>query len=141
MKTIKTLTMLTTMLFVLSAIPAVAQIENMVTFDAPFAFYAGNARMPAGSYRVTQPDGNAQLLLIESADGSHSAFVDYVPSASRPAASSAITFNKYGKTDFLSNISVEGQENQMQLLATHAELNAAKAAALVKHTLSGKKGR
>jgi len=40
---------------VLCAIPAMAQIANSVTFDAPSAFYAGNAKMPAGSYRLTQP--------------------------------------------------------------------------------------
>ena len=62
---------------VLCAIPSVAQIDNGVTFEAPSAFYAGNAKMPAGSYRVTQPDADGHLLLIESGDGSHSVFVEY----------------------------------------------------------------
>src|SRR5258708_3532227 len=47
----------------LSAIPTVTQVNNTVTFEVPFAFYAGNAKMPAGSYTVTQPDDNAELLL------------------------------------------------------------------------------
>src|SRR5882672_591085 len=99
MKAIQKLTVLMGVLFLFSAIPTMAQIDNMVTFEAPFAFYAGNAKMPAGSYRVTQPDDNAGLLLIESANGSHSVFVDYVPVESGTAAAQTeITFNKYAKT-------------------------------------------
>ena len=30
-----------------------AQITNEITFETAFPFYAGNAKMPAGSYRVT----------------------------------------------------------------------------------------
>jgi hypothetical protein len=137
MKTIKTLTMLTTLLVLVSAIPTIAQIDNSMTFTAPFEFYAGNAKMPAGSYTVTQPDINAQLLLIESAAGSHSAFVEYVQAGSHaPASKSEITFNKYGKTDFLSTISVQGQESGMQVLTSKVEENAAKAATAVKHAVS-----
>ena len=68
MRIFQKLTMLMSMVWLLSAISAMAQIDNRVTFQAPFAFYAGNAKLPAGSYTVTQPDDNADLLLIESAD-------------------------------------------------------------------------
>jgi hypothetical protein len=79
--------------------------------------------------------------LIESADGSHSVFVDYMTdeSATAPSQTEA-TFNKYGKTEFLGRIAVEGQ-NSMQILVSKAERNAAKAAALEKHSLSAKNGR
>jgi hypothetical protein len=46
---------------VLCAIPSMAQIANSATFDAPSAFYAGNAKTPAGSYRVTQPNADDSL--------------------------------------------------------------------------------
>lgn len=42
------------LLSVLCGIPTMAQITNKVTFDAPSAFYAGNARMPVGSYTATR---------------------------------------------------------------------------------------
>src|ERR1700682_3220570 len=114
MKPFQKLTVIMSMLFLLSAIPTMAQIDNRLTFQAPFAFYAGNAKLPAGSYTVTQPDDNAELLLIESADGSHSVFVDYVPDGSdTPPSKTEITFNKYANTEFLSRIAVEGQ-NSMQ---------------------------
>ena len=141
MKTFQKLSVLMSMLCLLSAIPAMAQIENRLTFQAPFAFYAGNAKLPAGSYTVTQPDDNAELLLIESADGSHSVFVEYVADGSDTApAKTEVTFNKYANTEFLSRISVEGQAS-MQVLASKAEQNAAKAAAAQKHSLSAKSGR
>jgi hypothetical protein len=135
------LTFLMSALVLVSAIPAMAQLEDRVTFQAPFAFYAGNAKLPPGSYTVTQPDVNGELLLIESADGSHSVFVDYMTDESATAPpQTEVTFNKYGKTEFLGRIAAEGQ-NSMQILVSKTERNAAKAAALEKHSLSAKNGR
>lgn len=141
MKIFQKLTVLMSMLCLLSAIPAMAQVDNRMTFQAPFAFYAGNAKLPAGDYTVTQQDDNADLLLIESADGLHSVFVDYMTNDSDTApAKTEVTFNKYGNTEFLGRISIQGQ-NSMQVLASKAEHNAAKAAAAEKHSLSAKSGR
>jgi hypothetical protein len=141
MKPFQKLAVLMSMLFLLAAIPAMAQIDNSVTFQASFAFYAGNAKLPPGSYTVRQPDDTAELLLIESADGSHSVFVDYVPDDSgNPPSKTEVTFNKYANAEFLSRISVQGQ-NSMQILASKVEQNAAKAAAAVRHSLSAKNGR
>jgi hypothetical protein len=127
------------LLSVLCAIPAMAQITNRVTFNAPSAFYAGNAKMPAGSYTATQPDADSNLLLIEDANGSHSAFVEYeVVSSETPHAQSDVTFKKYGKVDFLSAISVQGRDSEMQILPSKVEQNAAKTAAAEKHSLSAK---
>src|ERR1700681_538294 len=106
MTTFQKLTVLMSMLCLLSAIPAMAQVDNRLTFQAPFAFYAGNAKLPAGSYTVTQPDDNSELLLIESADGLHSVFVDYSADDSDSApARTEVTFNKYANTEFLSHLS------------------------------------
>ena len=127
------------LLSVLCAIPAMAQITNRVTFNAPSAFYAGNAKMPAGSYTATQPDADSNLLLIEDANGSHSAFVEYeVVSSETPHARSDVTFKKCGKVDFLSAISVQGRDSEMQILPSKVEQNAAKTAAAEKHSLSAK---
>jgi hypothetical protein len=139
MNTVKKLIVLMGLLSVLYAIPAMAQITTRVTFDAPAAFYAGNAKMPAGSYSVTQPNDDENLLLIEDASGSHSAFVEYVVTSSEtPHTQSDVTFNKYGQTEFLSLIWVEGNDSGMQVLPSKAEQSAAKAAAAEKHSLSAK---
>jgi len=78
MSTSKKFIALMGLLSVLCALPTMAQISNKVTFDAPFAFYAGNAKMPAGSYTITQPNADDNLLLIEDPTGSHSVYVEYV---------------------------------------------------------------
>jgi len=137
MNTLKKLTVLTGLLSVLCAVPMMAQIIDQVTFDAPFAFYAGNAKMPAGSYKVSQPDPDSSLLLIEDANGSHAVFVEYVVASSDtpPQARSDVMFKKYGKVDFLSAIRVEGQNSEMQILPSKVEQNAAKAAGADKHSL------
>jgi hypothetical protein len=117
---------LTGFLSVLCAIPTMAQISNKVTFDAPFVFYAGNAKMPAGSYTITQPDADDNLLLIEDT------------TSDNPHPQSDVTFNKYGKADFLSLIWIQGQDSGMQILPSKAEQNAAKTAAAERHSLSAK---
>jgi hypothetical protein len=127
------------LLSVLCAIPTMAQIPGRVTFDAPSAFYAGNAKMPAGSYTVSQPDIDSNLLLIEDTYGSHSAFVEYeVVSSDTRHAQSDVTFNEYGKADFLSAIWVEGRKSEMQIVPSKVEEDAAKDAAAEKHSLSAK---
>jgi len=127
------------LLSVLCAIPTMAQISNKVTFDAPFAFYAGNAKMPAGSYTITQPNANDNLLLIEDTTGSHSVYVEHVASSSdNPHPQSDVTFNKYGKADILSLIWIQGQDSGMQISPSKAEQNAAEPVAVERHSLSAK---
>src|SRR5438128_11311806 len=83
------------LLSVLCAIPTIAQISNKVPLDAPFAFYAGNAKMPAGSYTITQPNIDDHLLLIEDTTGSHSVSVEYVvPSSVNPHPQGAGPLNR-----------------------------------------------
>lgn len=137
MNTLKRHIVLMGLLSVMSAIPGMAQIINSVKFDAPSAFYAGNAKMPAGSYTVTQPDADSNLLLIEDASGSHSVFVEYeVMSSNTPHPHSDVTFNKYGNVDFLSAIWVRGRNSEMQIPPSKFEKNTAKAATAEKHSLS-----
>lgn len=101
MNALKRMIVLMGLLSVLGAIPTMAQITNRVTFDATSAFYAENAKMPAGSYTVSQPGPDNSLLLIEDANGSHSVFLEYVVvSSDTPHARSDVTFNKYGKVEF-----------------------------------------
>jgi hypothetical protein len=139
MNTLKKLVVRMGLLSVLFAIPCLAQITNSVKFDAPSAFYAGNAKMPAGSYTVTQPDADSDLLLIEDANGSHSVFVEYqIVSSDTPYAQTDVTFNKYGKVDFLNAIWIQGRNSEMQVVPSKFEQNTAKAATAEKHSLSAK---
>jgi len=133
----KKLLVLMALLSVMYAIPTMAQISTKVTFDAPSAFYAGNAKMPAGSYTVTQPNVDDSLLLIEDASGSHSVFVEYVVAPSdTPHAQTDVTFNKYDTVEFLITIWIQGRTSERQNVPSKAEQNAAKAADAEKHSVS-----
>jgi hypothetical protein len=125
------------LLSLLSVMPLAAQIDNGVDFTTSFPFYAGNAKMPAGSYKITQSDMNASILEIQSSDGVHSAFVDFIPTHSaQPHPHSDVTFHKYGDTEYLNRIWVEGQNYGMKVDPTKAEMKAAANANVVEHSLS-----
>src|ERR1700736_6704625 len=97
MKNVSRLVVRLGLLSLLSVMPLAAQIDNGVDFTTSFPFYAGNAKMPAGSYKITQSDIGASTLQIQSNDGMHSAFVDFISTHSaRPHPDSDVTFHKYG---------------------------------------------
>jgi len=142
MKNPSKLVFLAGFLSLLLASPAVGQITNAITFQTSFPFYAGNSKMPAGAYKVTQPQGTEQTLLqIESSNGSHSAFLDVMPTTSEsPHAQSDVTFNKYGQVEYLNMLWIQGQNYGMQVLPTKAEQMAGKATPASRHSLPVKSG-
>jgi hypothetical protein len=72
--------------------------------------------MPAGSYKITQADFDANELLIQSADGKYSAFMDFFATwAGQPHKQSDVTFQKYGNVDYLDRIWIEGQRYGMKV--------------------------
>jgi hypothetical protein len=123
-----------------SALPVISQIDNGLEFTTSFPFYAGHAKMPAGSYRITQADVDAYELLVQSVDGKYSAFVEYIATRSaQPHKQSDVTFEKYGSVDYLDRIWVEGQTYGMKVDPTKAEKKAAAIAGPVEHSIVGKK--
>ena len=140
MKSFYKVALATAVLVLGSALPVMAQIDNGMDFTVSFPFYAGNAKMPAGSYRITQTDVDVNELLIQSADGKYSAFVDFFPTRSpQPHTQSDVTFQKYGSVDYLDRIWVEGQTYGMKVDPTKAEKKAAAIADPVEHSIVGKK--
>jgi hypothetical protein len=135
------LTLLPSAALLLLAMFAGAQITNEMTFDTTFPFYVGNARMPPGTYRVTQVHGVDFLLLIEDTNGSHSAFIEFTPThADSPHPQTDVTFNRYGKVDFLSQLWIQGQRYGMQMLPGKAEELAGKSATASRHSVPGRSG-
>src|ERR1700752_2931960 len=123
-----------------SALPALAQIDaaNGVDFTTAFPFYVGNAKMPAGSYRITQIDINNEDLLVQSVDGKYSAFVDAIPTqAAEPHAHSDVTFHKYDNVEYLDRAWVAGESDGTQVRASKAELKAASTTPAVDDTVAG----
>jgi hypothetical protein len=125
------------LLSLLSVMPLVAQIANGVDFTTSFPFYAGNAKMPAGSYKITQSDMDEAILQIQSNDGVHSALVEFIPTHSeQPHPHSDVTFHKYGDTEYLNRVWIEGQQYGMKVDPTKAEVKAAAKATVVEHSLT-----
>jgi len=122
-----------------SALPAVAQtIDDHIDFKTSFPFYAGDERMPAGSYRITQPDINTDHILIQSTDGNYSAFVVFIPTFSdQPHEKSLVTFQKYGDLSYVSRISVEGENYGMKVDPTKTEQKALSDTAVIQPSTSG----
>ena len=137
MKNVSKLVVRMGLLSLLSVMPLAAQIVNGVDFTTSFPFYAGNASMPAGSYKITQSDMDESILQIQSTDGAHSALVEFIPTHSgQPHPHSDVTFHKYGDTEYLNRIWVEGQQYGMKVDPTKAETKAAANANVVEHSLS-----
>ena len=139
MKKISKLVVRMGLLSLLSVMPLAAQIVDGVEFTTSFPFYAGNAKMPAGSYKITQSDMDESILQIQSNDGVHSALVEFIPTHSaQPHPHSDVTFHKYGDTEYLNRIWAEGQQYGMKVDPTKAEMKTAANANVVEHSLSAK---
>jgi hypothetical protein len=128
------------LLSLLSVMPLAAQIDNGLDFTTSFPFYAGNAKMPPGTYKITQSDIDSTVLLVQSSDGGHSALVEFTQMhAEQPHTQSDVTFHKYGDTDYLNRIWVDGQRFGMKVEPTKAEVKAAANANAVEHSLVASK--
>jgi hypothetical protein len=124
------------LLFLTYSAPAPAQIIDGLDFTTSFPFYAGNARMPAGSYMVTQSGVDGDILLIESSDHSHAAFIDFAPTYSTAEhTKSDVTFRTCGNTEYLNRLWVAGQEYGLKVEPTKAEEKMAAASNPVEHSL------
>jgi hypothetical protein len=100
-----------------------AQIVGDLEANIPFQFHAGNAKLPAGKYRIHMLD-NSDLTVMEisSVDGSTSALfqVQETEANSQPAKSELI-FNKYGDRYFLANLFDEGNPSGSQVVESRYE--------------------
>jgi hypothetical protein len=117
------------LLSLMSVAPLMAQMDNNgVDFTAPFPFYAGDVKLPAGNYKVVQLDQGVDLLQIENRDNLHSVLVDFTPTeAALPHRNSAVTFEKYGDSDYLDRVWIEGEEYGISVDPGRLEARAADA--------------
>ena len=108
-----------------------AQIVGDLDVDIPFQFHAGNARLPAGKYRIHVLDGSDLTVMeITSADGSTSALFEVQDAeANATPAKSELIFNKYGNRYFLSKVFDEGNPSGSQVLKSRYEKKISQATA------------
>ena len=116
-------------LSLLSVIPLAAQVAHSVVtrvvFTAPFPFYAGTVKLPAGSYIITEPNENANVVLIRNSAGTKGGFINFIPTSSLdPQKENDVTFQKYGDTGYLQTLSIEGETDGIEFPRTKAEAKA-----------------
>jgi len=120
-------------LLVLSIMVAaqVAQAEEPMLVNIPFAFTAGNVTLPAGEYRVQKLDGNSAVVLISCTDASASAMVlSNAAQAKKAQTQSKLVFRRYESRYFLSQLWTAGSIHGRQLLKSRAEKEIAQSARL-----------
>ena len=117
------------MLSLLSVMPLAAQVASSavssVVFTAPFPFYAGTVKLPAGSYRITEPNETTNVVLIRNGAGTKGEFINFIPTSSvDPQKENDVTFQKYGDTGYLQGLSIEGETDGIEFPRTKAEAKA-----------------
>ena len=117
------------MLSLLSVMPLSAQVAHSpvpsVLFTAPFPFYAGNIKLPAGSYSITEPIANADIVLIRNIASTKEEFINFIPTISlHPQEKTDLTFQKYGDTGYLQTLSLGGDTDGIEFPRTKTEARA-----------------
>ena len=127
------LSLLIALVFALTIYPtkAHAQIIGDLEVNIPFQFHAGNAKLPAGKYRIHMlDDSDLTIMEISSADGSTSAlFQVQEAEANTTPAKSELIFNKYGNRYFLAKLFDEGNPSGSQVLKSPYEKKVSQQAA------------
>jgi hypothetical protein len=100
-----------------------AQIVGDIEVNIPFQFHAGNARLPAGKYRIHMlDDSNQAVMEIISADGSTSALFQVKEAqAYDMPGKNELLFNKYGNRYFLTKLFDAGDPNGSQVIESDYE--------------------
>jgi len=102
---------------------AQAQIVGDIDAKIPFQFHVGNAKLPAGEYRIhLLDDSDLTVMEITSADGSTSAlFQVQNTDANATPAKTELVFNKYGNRYFLAKLFDKGNPSGSQVLKSPYE--------------------
>ena len=108
----------------LAAISAQAQLTDTIDASIPFAFTAGSAKLPAGSYTIRVLDINdPHVLQIADARGNVEVLVttEAAWSGQMPTRTE-LEFDKFGNREFLSKIWLQGERDGYQLEKSRVEL-------------------
>jgi len=147
MKNFWTMLVLGGLMALVAVMPAAAQVQYDgagldVSFTAPMAFFAGDTKMPAGPYHVTQGVGPG-MLVVRGEKDKHEVILPYQAIASStPAKGVSVSFNKYGKSEYLNSVTVGNVSNTqgswvLKITPSAGEQAAAKAASATPHAVPG----
>jgi hypothetical protein len=109
-----------------------------VTFTVSGPFVAGEATLPAGSYKIEQDPIDWGVLRVTDIAGSHSVMVvTELVESDPPRKKTEVIFSKYGSTLVLKQLWLAGNDEGYVVVAGHPEKKAAKTAKPVKQSVAG----
>lgn len=125
-------------MFSISARPSMAQIGTGEGFTTTFPFYVGNAKLPAGTYRIHQSGLDPDIITIDNDNKSISTLIDVMPSRAEKAHDhSEVTFRRYGETDFIHRIWISGAHTALVVEPTKYEKKLAAQGMPQEHSVMG----
>jgi hypothetical protein len=133
MKKTRILVGLAGMMTLMGGMSALAQ-QNQFNFSMSSSFYAGNTKMPAGSYTIMQMQEEPNLYILQNKTGTHSVIVETRPSSKTSKGKPEVLFNRYGTTDYLEAVETSNG-NSIDITPGVAEKIAAKKATAQPHTV------
>ena len=132
MKKMGVLVCLTGMMMLIGGLRASAQ--NAFNFHMSSSFYAGNAKMPAGTYTLRQSEDDANTFTLQNTAGTHTVVLEARQSSKTSKGKPEILFNRYGTTDYLEAVETS-TGNSIDIAGGAAEKLAAKKGTAQPHTV------
>lgn len=121
----------------LSSLPLMAQGTFKVSFTAPFSFYAGGSKLPAGGYTIRQSQDDQNMFTIQNSAGTHTVILEGRQSSKTTKGTPQVFFNRYGTTEYLESVATSSG-NSTDFETGIAEKVAAKKGSPQSHTVPGK---
>ena len=113
----------------LLGLPAAARAQlgtgTIIEADVPFAFHAGEARLPKGEYRLRVPeDGDGNLMEIRAVEQGPAAIFQVFGTEDRHSPTdSMLVFDKYGDTYYLRRVIQQGNPDGDELPVSRSEIS------------------
>ena len=132
MKKMDVLVGLTGMMMLIGGLRASAQTS--FNFQMSSSFYAGSAKMPAGTYTLRQSDEDANTFTLRNSAGTHTVILEGRQSSKASKGKPEILFNRYGTTDYLEGVETS-TGGSIDIMGGAAEKLAAKKGTPQPHTV------
>jgi hypothetical protein len=95
----------------------------------PFAFYAGNELLPAGSYvfeigAITSTEASGSAVFVHDETGSIAAWLLTMPGDAPLSAAAQLQFNRYGDKYYLATVGALGYKASLKTTKSEKEMRA-----------------
>ncbi len=121
----------------IAPLSAIAQGGLNVIFTTAFSFYAGGAKLPAGTYTLRQSGDDENLFNIQDSSGKHTVLLEGRQSSKTTTGSPEISFNRYGTSEYLEGVQTSSGTS-VDIETSKAESVTSKKGSPEAHTVSAK---